>query len=304
MDKRSSDEQRQRVQSSGANGESGESQTNIARAGATEPHDDVQSAAFLVAEAYREIGRRADWPDLATRHAAGDPHVFEVRDPDGSATYEVSFTADERTAICDAYAEARPAYRAQPERLQEEFEVFVAMLEGWANWHLLDAWRNPIEQKARRRSLEAIAGALEGVRAAILELDLAATGFVYAKIADAIAQIMSSADGQPESGTPMVDRPLEAMSNAAEMRRDLLAYLGPAAAAARQAADELPHIDRSGADTRLVTARALRAELDRHGIPFQTSGAGFSAIALRATFELAGLRLDRIDYWLRKAAEE
>lgn len=239
----------------------------------------------------------------AARWEKGDPNVVKVAHDD-RLECRLVFTQGQRELLITKYWAAR-GMEAPPAESFSLAEEFVDLIEGWADAY--DQWQatRPEPQKNRERALGSVVNALEKLDQALAQLDSAALGFLYAKAVDAAAEHglqISEADDRIAS---MVDHPLRAQVEAGELRHKMRKVLGVIVEATNKARDELPKSDRIENDWRLALAAIpLKRLFLEHRIAFETTETGFAADALRAIFDLAGLDVEKVSYWLKKAADD
>jgi len=245
--------------------------------------------------------RAARWHD-------SDPNVEKCsREADDDFdVYRLVFTEDQRMTLRAQYWRARGLdRRPRDDDGVDESTDFIETIETYANAY--DYWRasQPGPQKNRQRAIESVANALERLDSALAALDSAALGFVHANIVDAGArhgfEIYESADLLAS----MLNEPLRAQVEGGELRKSLLARLAVVIDATREAKTNLPKHDHAANDWRLVGAAIpLKTLCMDHGIKFETTQRGFTAEVLRALFDLAGVDVKQVSYWLKKAAED
>ncbi len=239
---------------------------------------------------------------LKRRHESGDRNVHCYLKEDGTLDhYELAFTGEQKRALLDAYKLARPNY---DERIGVEARVFVGVLESWGDSIQLFSERKPEPQKDRTRSMQKINIGLMKIDEALAELDSGALGYWYAHIADATARSGYQLSESDSSIVSMVNEPLRAIVESGEFRQTLRQLVTAWVEATTQASETLPKFDHHEHDDRLTRAKALERLVIEHQIPFETSETGFPAQCLRAVFDLGGLEVEKVSYWLKKVADD
>lgn len=246
---------------------------------------------------------RPDTTERARRWEAKDPNVVKYDDGDGDVYYKLVFTDDQRNAVVKRYLAARTPPADSHFHWRDEAAVFVGIIESWADSVDVFEAITPEAQKDRRRAMDSIANALMKFDQALSDLDSAALGFWYGNVVDALAvhgvQI-SEADNRLAS---MLREPFRATVEGGEMREQVRAIVDIAVEATRKAGENLPKFDHAENDWRLRRALAVERLILEHQIPFETTETGFAADVLRALFDLAGADVEKVSYWLKKAAD-
>lgn len=190
--------------------------------------------------------------------------------------------------------------------LDFEVSVMVGILERTAKFILLS---QEIElgiesQQRRRERIESLAANIEGAIEQLKRIDTAALGFIAWRGFEEI----SKAEGVPNE----FPSGMKAVLNAELWRESNIPAMTNFALGIRKAIAELPlpPIRTEGKDTPLY---ALSKELSsammverlflENGLNFTISNNGLAAECLRAVYALAGLNIDRVDYWLKKARD-
>lgn len=240
---------------------------------------------------------------LRNRWESGDRNVVKVTGDDDGDRYELQFTKEQEQALIDAYKLARPDY---DERMDggSEARIFVGILESWGDSIQLFAERKPDKQKERERSIEKINVALLKLDEALSELDSGALGFWYAHIVDATAKSGHQLSATDSALVSMLNEPVRAIVEAGEFRQTLRHLIGAWVDSTKTAASILPKHDHQQHDQRFQMARGLERMVIEHQIPFDIAERGFPALCLRAVFDLGGLDVEKVSYWLKKAAED
>lgn len=241
---------------------------------------------------------------LKQRHEAGDRNVTCYKNEDGNIfDYQLKFTKEQRQALLDAYKQARPGSGEHMDHGVES-EVFVGVLESWGDSIQLYSERKPDVQKYRTRQLESIEVALLKLDEALSKLDSGALGYWYAHVADATAKCgyqLSATDGATVS---MLREPFRATVEAGEFRQILRPLVAAWIESTKAAAATLPKHDHQENDDRFATAKALERMVIEHTIAFETSETGFPAMCLHAVFDLGGMEVEKVSYWLKKVADD
>jgi hypothetical protein len=255
---------------------------------------------------------KRDLAALKARWEAGDKTVIKYidEDEDGGAYYRLEFTEKQQAELIDAYISASPKnddrskFPAYLKRLRSDADVFVRILQGWADGIEHSQNLVPDNQKSRERVFDSLGNAFAKLDQSLSELDSEALGYWYAHVVDALAKSgiqLSSADNQL---TSMLDHPLRAVVEGGELRKDLRQMIKLIVQSTITAKESLPKYDRVENDIRLRKAKALERLVIEHGLPFDTSETGYPAACLRAIFDLAGLEVEKVSYWLKKAEDD
>lgn len=252
--------------------------------------------------------QKRDIAKLKARWDDGDRNVVKTdREEYGGVSYNLRFTPDQLSELERAYIAAHPGRPNAIRNVDDvEFEasVFVRIIEGWAD--AIDDFDKltPETQKDRKRTLNSISLSIMKLDQALSELDSEALGYWYGHVVDALAISgiqLSEADNRMSS---MLNHPLRAVVEGGELRKDLRAVIGVIVKATESASEGLPKHNHAEHDPRLKTAKALEQLIIDHGIPFDSTETGFAAISLRAMFDLAGLDIEKVSYWLKKVEDD
>lgn len=246
---------------------------------------------------------RPDTTERARRWEVKDPNVVKYDEGDGDVYYKLVFTDEQRAALAARYLATRTPPADSRFEWRSEARIFVRTIESWADSVDYFEAITPESQKDRKRAMDSIANALMKFDQALSELDSAALGFWYGNVVNALAVHgvqVSEADNRLAS---MLVNPLRAMVEGGEARLQVRQMVGVAVEATRKAADELPKHDHAENDWRLRRALAVERLILEHQIPFETTETGFAADVLRALFDLAGAEVEKVSYWLKKAAD-
>lgn len=247
--------------------------------------------------------KRPDQLGLKKRREAGDPNVKIWRHDEDDIEYRLEFTDGQRAVLERAYLEAQKASGVPKSYDNREARLFVRLIEDWPGYLLQLQASEPNSQKERGRALDAVGNAITKLDQSLAALDSAALGYWYAHVADALARSgfqLSEADNQM---TSMIKHPMRAMVEGGETRKELRAMVEVVVKATMEAKDSLPKFERVEQDPRMVQARQLEDLLGRHKITFDTSETGFPAKCLRTIFDIAGVEVEKVSYWLKKAEE-
>lgn len=229
-------------------------------------------------------------------------HLLTPTRPLRRSTISSSISIRNRSLLEEAYLENRPPATGGFS-WSHEAKVFVRIIEAWAASIELVQATAPPEQKDRVRSLGSVANALTKLDQALANLDSGALSFLYAKLADGLATAgfqPNESDGRTGS---MMDDPMRAAAEAGEGRKLLRVVIDQAVKAATIAAKDLPTIDRVETDPRLGTVRRLERLMLEHQLPFEATETSYAAQCVRAMFELADYKVEKVAYWLRKAID-
>lgn len=247
--------------------------------------------------------QKRDIAKLKGRWDAGDRNVMKTDHGEyGGITYSLQFTPEQRTELKRVYIAARPGRNIDV--IESEALVFVRVIESWAaaidDFHSL----TPDTQKERKRTFGSIGLSVMKLDQSLAELDSEALGYWYGHVVDALAISglrLSEADNRMSS---MLNHHLRAVVEGGELRKELRAVIGVIAKATECASEGLPKHNHAENDPRLMTAKALERLIIENGIPFDSTETGFAAITLRAMFDLAGLDIEKVSYWLKKVEDD
>lgn len=261
---------------------------------------DFEDRQRLVSEVPNVFPVRRDLAKLKARHDAGDPNVVVYLDEQGQPDhYAVEFTKSQRADLKRRFREVKPAHG----EWDSDDDLFVRVIEAQAD-SILDSQAIYLpDQKDRRRAIDSFVNAAQKLDTALDQLDSAALGWLYASAADKLAAEgfqLSEADGHLVS---MRDDGLRAQVEAGRLRQLIRHLVGVVTEAAAEAKETLPPIPRTEFDPRLQTALCLERQIVERGIPFVTTETGFPAACLRAMLDIAGVYVEKVSYWLDKAAK-
>lgn len=254
----------------------------------------------LLSDVHNVFPVRRDLAKLKARRDAGDQNVVVYLDEAGHPHhYAVKFTPEQREDLRRQYRVVKPATGP----MDDEDDLFVSIIEAQADG-ILDSQSICVAyQKDRSRAINSLVNAAQKFDTALDQLDSAALGWLYGHIANRLAPEgyqLSEADGQLAS---MLDDPLRAQVEAGRLRQQIRRLVGVVTEAAAEAEKSLPPAERTENDPRLTTALCLERQIVGSGIQFVTTETGFPAACLRAMFEIAGVEVDKVSYWLDKAAK-
>lgn len=187
-----------------------------------------------------------------------------------------------------------------------EFEVSVMLkiLEGFANGILLYQKIQPECQQRRRERIKSLAVNIEAAIEQLKQLDTGALGFVAWRGFEEISKAKGMLNEFPNG--------MEAVYKADNFLFENISKMTNFSLGIRKAADELPPhpMNTSGKDfpnwaapIQLSTALSIERLFWVQKLKFTLSNSGLAAECLRATYQLAGLKIDRVDYWLTQARD-
>ena len=161
----------------------------------------------------------------------------------------------------------------------------------------------PEKQQRRQERINSLAAHLEGLINQIEALDSPALGYAMHRGCEEISNIRKIANPLQSSFDAILEAEfLQDKNNIKELKAFSLGL--------RKAAKDLPeHAGNTSGNnypwysqkSKTAVALALEKLFFNAGIDFTTSNNGLAAECLRAIYNLGGLKLDRVDYWLRKA---
>lgn len=252
---------------------------------------------------WRAFPVRRNEGTLKQRWESGDRNVIRITGHDDGDRYELRFTEEQKQALLEAYIVARAGYADLGD---DGFNarVFVDVLESWGDSIQEFSGRRPDNQKERVLALNSINVAFFKLDEALSKLDSGALGYWYAHIADATEEAMRDSSISESAFVSMVNQPTRAIVEGGEMRQALRTLISAWVKSTELAASTLPKHNHQQNDDRLQTARGLERMVIEHQIPFTTSETGFPALCLRAVFDLGGLEVEKVSYWLKKAADD
>lgn len=236
------------------------------------------------------------------RYLDGDKNIAAYLDDSGCIDhYELKFTTEQKQDLERAY------WTAVDKKIVFDDSaaiVFVGILESWAR-SIPDYLKiAPPSHKERQRSIDSFIKGIEKIDTALAGLDSAALGWLYAKAADKLSEEgirISPDDGEIVS---MKNHPIQAQVEAGELRNEFRRLAKSLVEAATDARETLPQSERIENDPRMTMAKALERQIIENGIDFSITESGFPAQCLRAVFELGGLEIEKVGYWLKKAADD
>lgn len=202
----------------------------------------------------------------------------------------------------NAFEKSFPNRRSEENEF--EMEVTLKILEGYAYGIIQYQQIEPESQQRRRERIESLAVHIEGAIEQLKQLDSAALGFVVWRGNEEI----SKAEGMPNV-FPSGDA---ATHEVYFWRESNILTMTNFALGIRKAASELPlhAINRPAEELpwyalpkEMSTAMAVEKLFWDEGLKFTTSNNGLAAECLRAVYQLGGLNIDRVDYWLKKARD-
>lgn len=249
------------------------------------------------------INRRNDMVQLRQRWEAKDPNVCKY-DYGDRVTFKLKFTDAQRKAIEDGYLALRPpAELYTKEGWTYQAKVFARVVEGMGE--SIGAWQalTPEPQKSRRRTIEQIGVSVLKLDQLLNELDSQSMGFLYSHVVDALAVTglqISEADNRM---TSMLNHGFRSVVEGGEARQSLRSLTAILVDATTKAANDLPKYDFTEGDVRFVLARRLERRMLENMLPFEASETSFAAQCLRAMFELGGLDVEKVAYWIKKAID-
>lgn len=272
-----------------------------------DPYRKADEASDLMSRIPAAFPIKRDMAALKARWEAKDPNVMMIDNgAHGGTRYELQFTKEQRAELKRAYLRARPPRSGQilgVDNNEFEADVFVRTVEEWAKAIGLFEAITPDNQKERKRAMESVKASLTKLDQALAELDSSALGYWYGHVVDALAKSVTQVSETENRLSSMLDNPLRAAVEAGEFRQELREILKVVVEATTAATDTLPKYDHTENDVRLKTAMRLERLIIEHGIPFNSSETGFAAICLRMMFELAGVEVEKVSYWLKKAED-
>lgn len=247
---------------------------------------------------------KRDVAALKARWEAHDPNVSRTDDGEGNTTYELHFTEEQRAHIEKSYLASRPPVPNYASGWSHEATIFARIVESWADSIALFQAIAPKSQKTRTRALDSVANAFSKLDQSLAQLDSGALGYWYAKVTDALeSNDLDSYEPEPQRAS-MQSQPMRAVVEAGELRQSLRKAIAAIVEATKNAKSDLPKFDHPENDVRLTTALQLERLIIEHQIPFETKESGFAAIVLRMMFDLAGIEVEKVGYWLNRASED
>ncbi|HMV13091.1 MAG TPA: hypothetical protein PKD88_08345 [Nitrosomonas sp.] len=161
----------------------------------------------------------------------------------------------------------------------------------------------PEKQQRRQERINSLAAHIEGLINQIEALDSPALGYAIHRGCEEISNIRKIANPFQYSFDAILEAEfLRDKNNIKELKAFSLGL--------RKAAKDLPvHVGNTSGNnypwysqkSETAVALALEKSFFEAGIDFTTSNNGLAAECLRAIYDLGGLKIDRVDYWLGKA---
>lgn len=189
--------------------------------------------------------------------------------------------------------------------LDDTVVVIIGSMCGFAEYIVGLEKSKPERQQRRQERINSLATHMEGIIEQIKALDSPALGYAIYRGYDEISK-----DGDiPNPFEPGLDSILQAEITQDSKNIEILTKF---ALGMRKAVRDLPKhsLNTSGKDysmysqnVQLGPALALEDLFFRTGVKFTTSNSGLAAECLRAIYNLAGLDIDRVDYWLKRALD-
>lgn len=226
-----------------------------------------------------------------------------MEDPD-DYTPHLRFDEATRKRLSDLFTAAYKGRDFFPDTIEFEVEVTLGLLERYAAVIPEFQKFQPEAQKRRRDRAESLAIHLEGVIEQLKQLDDAALGFLARRGFEEVSEL----SGQPVEFPDGIQACIEAF----QWREDNIQALTAFAFGVRKALNDLPQhpLNTSGKDypmyavpKELFIAMSIEDLFWRQKLNFTTSDSGFAAECLRAVYQLGGLDIDRVDYWLKQARD-
>lgn len=243
-----------------------------------------------------------DLSALKKRHENGDPNVIAYLDKQGKVeSYGLEFTQEQRYELERAYLAVAPK-----ETYVDDYSssYFVGLIERWGASIPDFLAIEPPAHKERQRAIVSFVNGVEKVDAALRDLDSSALGWLYANLVDKFASEGIRISPDDDGIISMREHPIQSQVEAGELRVKLRRIASTLVDAAAEARGTLPKSDRIENDPRMQIAKNLERTIIENGIEFSTSESGFPAQCLRAVFELGGLDVEKVGYWLKKAADD
>lgn len=239
---------------------------------------------------------------LKNRHESGDKNVVPYINCSGHIErYGIELTPEQRKELEIAYHKAAEGRIPSDD---DRIELFVGIIESWGSaMPRLLAIDNPTH-KARHRSIDSFIAGVEKIDCALAEMDSSALGWLYANVTDKLALQGVQVSPDDSELVSMRAHRIQAQLEAAELRTILRGLARVVVDAAADTKETLPLIERGDNDPRMTTAKALERLIIEDGLEFSTAESGFPAQCLRAVFELGGLEVEKVSYWLKKAADD
>lgn len=245
---------------------------------------------------------RQDLAELKKRHEDGDKNVIAYLDGQGRVErYELEFTQKQRDELERAYWAEVPKETYVDDT---SGSYFVGLIERWGGSIPDFLAIEPPIHKTRQRAIDSFVKGIEKMDAALAELDSSALGWLYANVVDKLA--CEGLQVSPDDGgmISMRNNHIQAMVEAGELRAELRRMARSVADAATEARETLQQSERVENDPRTKMAKELERLITENGIEFSIAENGFPAQCLRAVFELGGLEIEKVSYWLKKAADD
>lgn len=214
------------------------------------------------------------------------------------------FDKTTRDRLTKLFRDAHKGRNLSPAEVEFEVTVILRTLEQYASAIPLYEQFQPESQQRRRERIESLAAHLEGALEQLKNLDSAALGFIAWRAKDEMSKTLGTPNDFPSG--------LKAAVEAVSWREANISAITAFSLGLRKSASELPQhsLNTSGKDypwyslpKELSTAMAVERLFWENNLSFTVSNNGFAAECLRAVFQLGGLHIDRVDYWLRQARD-
>lgn len=205
---------------------------------------------------------------------------------------ELEFDEDTRQRLKSRFIEEfkKKHPKAFIREIEFEANVFVKILESHGNAIPELQKHTPPKQQRRKEQILSMAKALDRLVDQFKELDSAARGFAVWRGFEEVARTLKE------------ENPLKpgmyAVEDVHEFKDDLITELSAFSLGLHNAAKELPEYD---FNIPLRVAIWIEHRFFENRLDYTTSETGFAAECLRAVFNLGGLQIDRVGYWLASA---
>jgi hypothetical protein len=226
-----------------------------------------------------------------------------MEDTDGNPS-RLCFDKTTRDRLAKLFSNAFKGRDLSPDEIELEVTVTLHTLEQYASAIPLYEQIQPESQQRRRERIESLAAHLEGALEQLKSLDSAALGFIAWRAKDEMSKTLGTPNDFPSG--------LKAAIEAVSWREANISAITAFALGLRKSASELPQhsLNTSGKEypwyslpKELSTAMAVERLFWENGFRFTIANSGLAAECLRAVFQLGGLHIDRVDYWLKQARD-
>lgn len=239
--------------------------------------------------------------ELERRWKAGDKNVMAYLDNGTPTHFKLQLSQDKEKRLIEGYLAERQDGNVVDSATRLEAEVFVRTIADHASSLPISEAVIPPNQKERKRTIESVAVTFDKLADSLDKLDSAALGWVFAIMEDSAAKVGLSLRPPGSDVVTLTSKPFLAMVEAGEVRQVITNFARQVGPSIRHACETLPKADRD--DPRLGAAYFLERQMIEHRLPFKAVETSYAAECLRTMYDLASYDVERVSYWLAKAAD-